>query len=489
LAASGRHFCIIGEGHDQEQDGGTMTVVRSILAGVVLVTLTLAVQAQSRAPGSREEIRLSFAPVVKTAAPAVVNVYSRRVVRQQSMSPFFDDPFFRRFFGDRGFGIPRDRVQNSLGSGVIVAADGFIVTNHHVIKGGTEIQVVLNDRREFQAKVVLQDERTDLAVLKIDAPDGGLPFLELRDSDELQVGDLVLAIGNPFGVGQTVTSGIVSALARSRVGVSDFQSFIQTDAAINPGNSGGALIDVDGALVGINTAIFSRSGGSNGIGFAVPTNMVRVVIEAARGDGIIRRPWLGAQLQRVTPEIAESLGFDRPRGVLVQSVRPGGPAAAGGLKRGDVIVEVDGHQVDAIEEFNYRFATRPVGGTAMVGYLRGQRERQARVALEAAPEDPPRDMTELTGRQPFAGAVVANLSPALAEELRRDSDESGVVILDVRGGPAQRLGLRPGDLILAIDGSEVQSVVDVVSLTERPRRSWDLVIKRGDRVIETTVAG
>ena len=466
-----------------------MATVRSILAGIVLVALTLSGHAQDRVPGTREEVRLSFAPVVSKAAPAVVNVYSRRVVRGQSMSPFFDDPFFRRFFGDRGFGIPRDRVQNSLGSGVIVDPDGFIVTNHHVIEGGTEIQVVLNDRREFQAKVVLQDERTDLAVLRIDAPDGGLPFLELHDSDDLQVGDLVLAIGNPFGVGQTVTSGIVSGLARSRVGVSDFQSFIQTDAAINPGNSGGALVDVDGALVGINTAIFTRSGGSNGIGFAVPSNMVRVVIEAARGDGKIRRPWLGAQLQPVTQEIAESLGFDRPRGVLVQSVRPKGPATDGGLRRGDVIVEVDGYPVNAIEEFNYRFATSPVGGTATIGYLRGNRERQAQVALAAAPEDPPRNETELTGRQPFSGAVVANLSPALAEELRHDSDESGVVILWIRGGVAQRLGLRPGDLILAIEGREVRSVEDVVSLTGQPRRSWDLVIKRGDRVIETTVAG
>src|SRR5579883_1684512 len=300
-------------------------------------------------PKSREAIRLSFAPIVKQAAPAVVNVFSRRVVRT-SASPFADDPFFRRFFGDRSpFGIPQDRVQNSLGSGVIVDPDGLIVTNHHVIQDAQEITVVLPDRREFEAKVLRSDERTDLAVLKVDPKGERLPTLPIGDSDSLQVGDLVLAIGNPFGVGQTVTSGIVSGLARTAVGIGDFRSFIQTDAAINPGNSGGALIDLDGRLVGINTAIFSRSGGSIGIGFAIPTNMVRIVLQAASNGGRIVRPWLGASGQGVTADLAASLGLPRPEGVLLKEVVPGSPAAQAGLRVGDVVLAIEGHEIEDTE--------------------------------------------------------------------------------------------------------------------------------------------
>ncbi|MEX1147469.1 MAG: trypsin-like peptidase domain-containing protein, partial [Sphingomonadales bacterium] len=244
--------------------------------------------AQERAvPQSQADVQLSFAPVVKAVTPAVVNIYTRRVVRSDPQaSPFFDDPFFRRFFGDGpAMGTPRERVQRSLGSGVIVSADGIIVTSHHVIGEADQITVALYDRREFEAEVVLSDESTDLAVLRIDTEGEELPHLELRDSDTLEVGDLVLAIGNPFGVGQTVTSGIVSAVARTNVGVSDYQFFIQTDAAINPGNSGGALVTLDGKLAGINTAIYSRTGGSIGIGFAIPSNMVGSVVVAAVTDG------------------------------------------------------------------------------------------------------------------------------------------------------------------------------------------------------------
>src|SRR5215469_6012681 len=295
--------------------------------------------AQNRVPPtSRDMIRFSFAPVVKKVAPAVVNVYSRRTV--QTRSPFFDDPLVRRFFGNQApFGLPRERVQQSLGSGVILGADGIVVTNHHVIDGAQQITVVLNDRREFEAKVLLSDEHADLAVLKIDTHGERLPVLEVGDSDQLEVGDLVLAIGDPFGVGQTVTSGIISALARTGIG-SDVSSFIQTDAAINPGNSGGPLVDLDGRLVGINTAIFSQSGGSIGIGFAVPTNMVRIVLEAAASGGKVVRPWLGASGQGVTAEIAQSLGLPRPEGVLIKEVTPGSPAADAGLHVGDVVLQV-----------------------------------------------------------------------------------------------------------------------------------------------------
>ena len=279
-------------------------------------------------PDSRAEVMLSFAPVVKKAAPAVVNVLTKKKVTQQRpLSSLLDDPFFRRFFGD-GFGDQkrRERDQSSLGSGVIVGAEGLIVTNEHVIKGASEIKVVLADRREFEAEVVLTDERTDLAVLLVDPGGAELPILEMRDSDDVEVGDLVLAVGNPFGVGQTVTSGIVSALARTQVGITDFSFFIQTDAAINPGNSGGALVTMDGRLIGINTAIYSRSGGSVGIGFAIPANMVRTVVESARSGHALVRAWAGIAGQDLTSELAEGLRLDRPGGVVISDVYEGGPA-------------------------------------------------------------------------------------------------------------------------------------------------------------------
>ena len=255
---------------------------------------------ERRVPSSPAETRLSFAPVVQRVAPAVVNVYAASV---QARNPLFDDPMFRRFFGP---GVPREQAQRSLGSGVIIDAIGPGVTNGHVIAGATEVKVSLADKRELEAEIVLKDERTDLAMLRIKNSNERIPMLVFADSDALQVGDVVLAIGNPFSVGQTVTHGIVSAVARTQVGITDYQFFIQTDAAINPGNSGGALVDF-GALVGINTAIFSRTGGSIGIGFAIPANMVRVVVNSAKGGGTaVQRPWLGARLQAVTPEIAET---------------------------------------------------------------------------------------------------------------------------------------------------------------------------------------
>ena len=281
-------------------------------------------------PASADEIRFSFAPIVKRVAPSVVNVYASRVIAE-SASPFFADPFFQRFFGGgNGVDSPRKRVQQSLGSGVIIDPSGIIVTNNHVIANADQIRVALSDRREFDCDVVLKDERTDLAVLKLRDAKGTFPTLDLADSDGLQVGDLVLAIGDPFGVGQTVTSGIVSALARTQVGVSDYQFFIQTDAAINPGNSGGALIDMSGRLVGINTSIFSHSGDSSGIGFAIPSNMVRVIAQSAKTGGQVRLPWVGASFQGVTPDIAAGLGVSEVRGALVVEVDSGQSGGEGG---------------------------------------------------------------------------------------------------------------------------------------------------------------
>jgi len=440
------------------------------------------------APKSREAIRLSFAPIVKQAAPAVVNVFSRRVVRT-SASPFADDPFFRRFFGDRSpFGLPQERVQNSLGSGVIIDPDGLIVTNHHVIQEGQEITVVLSDHREFEARVLRSDERTDLAVLKVDPKGDRLPTLDMGDSDALQVGDLVLAIGNPFGVGQTVTSGIVSGLARTAIGISDFRSFIQTDAAINPGNSGGALVDVDGKLVGINTAIFSRSGGSIGLGFAIPTSMVRAVVEGVKTGRPIARAWLGVTGQPVTAEIAQAAGLDRPRGVLVKEVAPDSPAALAGIRAGDVVVAIAGHEVDDPEDLRFRVATLPVGAPVPLTVWHAGKQQVVSTTLVAPPETPSRDTQTLEGRHPLAGITVSNLNPALAEELSLDMTQRGVVINEVRDGSyAQRIGLQKGDVLVSLNSKPLPNVAALRQVVNGASSPWALSVKRGTQVLSVTV--
>jgi Do/DeqQ family serine protease len=442
-------------------------------------------------PVSRDQVQLSFAPLVKQARMAVVNIYTRKVVQKSFRSPFFNDPFFKRFFGeDFALGTPRKRIQNSLGSGVIVRSDGLVVTNHHVIKGADEITVVLADRREFEATVVVKDERTDLAVLQINPEGTRLSHLELIDSDDLQVGDLVLAIGNPFGVGQTVTSGIVSALARTQVGVADFASFIQTDAAINPGNSGGALVTMDGRLAGVNTAIFSRSGGSNGIGFAIPANMVRAVVDGAISGGEIVRPWLGASGQAVTRDIAAAQGLDRPGGVLINSIFRGGPADDARLQVGDIVTAVDGHEIFDPQGLRFRIATRQVGGLAELSLLRRGKSMNMQVALMAAPETPKRNVATLQGRHILAGATIGNLSPAFAEELGLDTQVQGVIVLQVaRNSPASRLRLRPGDLLLRINKRAVKRVRNVKKMMSSASEEWLLAIKRGDQVLQVRVRG
>jgi serine protease Do len=449
------------------------------------------VAAEPQVPVSREQVHLSYAPVVKKAAPAVVNIYSRKVVRQREVPSLFNDPFFRRFFG-QGFmpGLPRARVENSLGSGVVVDAGGTIVTNHHVVAGADEITVVLADRREFEAKLIGSDERTDLAILKVNTGGEELPFLELRDSDSVQVGDLVLAIGNPFGVGQTVTSGIVSALARTRVGVTDLNFFIQTDAAINPGNSGGALIDIQGGLIGVNTAIYSRTGGSMGIGFAIPSNMVRQVVSGFKVSGKVVRPWLGAYGTNVTSDIAHSLGIERPAGVLIEDVYSGGPADRAGIRVGDVLLSVDAKTVDDADALDYRIATLPVGGKTTLKFWRKGREQSAALDLVAPPERPARETTELSGRHPFAGATVVNMSPALAEELGTGRFRPGVIILQIRGGStAARLGFQTGDSILEVNGQKVVTVAALKSLIDRPADRWRIGIRRGEKTLKLVIGG
>jgi Do/DeqQ family serine protease len=442
-------------------------------------------------PKSEAAIKQSFAPVVKRAAPTVVNVYVRHKVKQ-SVSPLFNDPFFRRFFGQQ-FGAPRERIQNSLGSGVLVSTEGVVVTNYHVIRSGgeSEITVALNDGREFPATLILKDEQTDLAVLRLDGDGAEFPAIQFANSDGLEVGDLVLAIGDPFGVGQTVTSGIVSALARTKVGISDYQFFIQTDAAINPGNSGGALVDMDGRLVGINTAIFSKSGGSHGIGFAIPSNMVQVVVQSALKGGKVQRPWLGASLQPLTSDLAESLGLDRPAGAMVTRVHEKGPAKSAGLEVGDVIVSFDGRDIQDPEALEYRFVTKGIGNTVELGLYRDGKRFRTTIATVVPIEDPPRDERDVTGPNPFAGSSVANLSPAVSAELGLDDvADTGVVVTKVeRQSNADRLGLRPGDLIVGVNDQKIQSVKELTVLLQIRTARWRLAIERGGRVFDLTVRG
>jgi Do/DeqQ family serine protease len=355
----------------------------------------------------------------------------------------------------------------------------------------TDVKVALADKREFEADIVLRDPNSDLAVLKI--KDGsGFPVLELGDSDALEVGDLVLAVGNPFAVGQTVTQGIISALARTQqVGTSDYGFYIQTDAAINPGNSGGALVDMEGRLVGINSAIYSRSGGSMGIGFAIPVNMVKIVVAAAKG-GVkqVRRPWLGASFQAVSQDIADSLGMSRPTGALVTDVVDNSPGAEAGLQRGDVVSAVDGVDIDDREAFFYRIGTKPIGGTATLNVLRGGKPLSLVVKLIVAPEVPPRDQVKLAGTSPFTGATVVNLSPAVEEELGIEGVHEGVVVADVaENSPAAEVGLQKGDIVRAINDQKITSTKDMPRATAGRRSYWKLEIGRGGQLITQVVGG
>ncbi|PZO75642.1 MAG: serine protease [Mesorhizobium amorphae] len=445
-------------------------------------TTTDGTPAERRVPFSRQELQLSFAPLVAATAPAVVNVYATQRPRETRRSPLMDDPFFAEFFGRRM--QPRER--SSLGSGVVIDKAGWIVTNFHVIKDADAVKVATSDGREFESKVMLKDEQLDLAVLKVDGAD--FPAIAIGDSEALAVGDLVLAIGNPFGVGQTTTSGIVSALARSHIGVGDFGFFIQTDAAINPGNSGGALIDMSGQLVGINTAIYSRSGGSIGIGFAIPGNIVRAVAASAmRGEDYFERPFVGAIFEPVTAPIAEALGLDRPYGALVADVTEDGPAAAAGLKPGDVVLAFNGVVVEHVDALGYRLATQPIGAKAKLTVLSAGAERQVEVSLVRAPDNGGEELA-IDGRGPLAGAKVADLSPRLAQRLGLRTDQSGVAVLEVApGSPAAQVGFRAKDIVREINGQPVETASALEELATSQARRWRLTIERDGRVITQTL--
>ena len=434
---------------------------------------------RSSVPQSRAQVDLSFAPLVKQASPAVVNVYTRKKVQQ---SPFANDPVFNRLFGRQ-----QQRQQGSLGSGVIVGNDGVIVTNNHVIEGADEYRIVLSDRREYSAELLLADERTDLAVLKIDDEAGRLPTLLFADTRDAEVGDLVLAIGNPFGVGQTVTSGIISATARTDVGVSDYAFFIQTDAAINPGNSGGALINNQGELVGVNTAIFSRSGGSNGIGFAIPAEMVKRVVDAAVDEGRITRPWLGLKGQSVSFDIAQSQGLERPIGIIITEIYDRGPADRAKLRRGDLVLAIDGREVYDERGLKFLAATQSPGERVTLDVLRSGKPQKVRVLLTPPPGATDGELRVLDGRHPLSGAEVAVLSPALAESMNSDPFLKGILVTRTgRRSLARRVGIRPGDVVVAINGKETITSRDLDRVLDGASSgTWTLTIERNGRRITT----
>jgi Do/DeqQ family serine protease len=460
--------------------------VLALLVAASAVTVQSA-QAQQRAvPASTGDVRLSYAPVARQVSPAVVNVYASRVVPQQRVRAFpFEDPLLQEFFGRQMPSMPRERLQRSLGSGVLVDASGLIVTNNHVIEGMTDVRVSLADQREFDADIVLTDPASDIAVLRILEAKGGFPILPLAETDDVEVGDVVLAVGNPFGLGQTVTQGILSAVRRVQNKEGGASVYLQTDAAINQGNSGGALVDMGGKLVGINTAIFSKSGGSDGIGFAVPTPIVRLVLDAARGgDKTVRRPWFGAETQQVTREIAESLGVDRPIGALIVDVQPNSPASEAGLKAGDLVTSIDGRAVEDTMALTYQLTIKPLGSSARLNFVRDGKETAATLKVQPAPETTPRDERVIEGEGPFAGAKVVNLSPAVSEELGIGGQPTGVIVMDVaRASIAGRLGIQRGDRVLAINDQPVGSVRELAEMNQERQRFWKVSIGRGGQVL------
>jgi serine protease Do len=460
-----------------------------LIAGIVLSSgLGWLPAAESQEPAVRAPLAPGTAPnfvaVVKAVTPAVVNISTTRTVRSSGadISPLMDDPLFRQFFGEeffRRFQVPRERRENSLGSGVIVSADGYIVTNNHVVAKADEIKVLLNDKREFTGKVVGTDPKTDLAVIKINAKN--LPTVPWGDSDKLEVGEYVLAIGNPFGLNQTVTMGIVSAVGRADVGIADYEDFIQTDAAINPGNSGGAMVNASGELVGINTAIFSRSGGYMGIGFAVPANMTRTVMGSLVKSGKVVRGWLGVSIQPVTPELAKQFGLKEAKGALVSEVMENSPAAKGGLQSGDIITALDGKPVDGPSMLRNLVAQTAIGKSVKLDLLRAHKMISVAVTVAEQPKEvaePEEETAEGAAKGgALAGVEVRALTPEILRQLGLPPGSSGVIVSGVApASPAENAGLQPGDVITEINRQRVAGLADFKRLTAKLGKKQNVLL-------------
>ncbi len=457
-----------------------------LLIPLVLLALVSPIASETRVPDSEAEVKLSFTPVVRKSAPSVVNIYAKRIVAAQA-NPFANDPFFSDFF--KNFGQPTERIQNSLGSGVILSKNGIVVSNYHVVGGATEIRVVLSDRREFDAEVLLADENSDLAVLRMKDV-GSLPAMPLRQSGDVEVGELVLAIGNPFGVGQTVSSGIVSGLARSGGALGNARAyFIQTDAPINPGNSGGALVDMSGALVGINTSILTRSGGSNGIGFAIPADLVATFLrQAEAGETRFVRPWAGIIGQLVDSALAESFNLERPEGMAVVEMHADSPFVAAGVQVGDVVKSFNGQEVNGPAELLYHMSVKGVGESVEVSFVHAGERLVVDVDMIAPPDKPARNTVKITSSGPFEGLTVSRINPSVITELALPLNAEGVVAGKV-DGQAARFGFRPGDLVTKVNDQKIETVKDLVDVADSGVREWDIFIERGGQLIRSKIKG
>lgn len=468
-----------------------MQIIKQVFFPVLLCFLLTACKERipeikeetKQVPHRREEVVLSYAPVVKKVAPAVVNIFASQDVKAgYPLSPFMEDPFFQQFFDN--LNPNESNAQYSLGSGVIISKDGLVLTNYHVIENADIIRLVLSNRQEYIAKLITTDRKTDLALLQIE---GGkdFPYLSISPQDDLEVGDIVLAIGNPFAVGQTVTSGIISALSRSQEGINDFRSFIQTDAAINPGNSGGPLVTTDGRLVGINTAIYSKTGGSMGIGFAIPTSLAIPIVKSIEREGKVTRPWLGIEVVPVDNEIAQDLGLSSPYGVLVQNIYSGGPADQAGIKRGDFIASFDGKRIVDDATLDYLVAISPLGKKVELIVFRKGVEKKIQLSLEEPlkAKDPKPILIE--GKNPLQGASLLDISPALALEMEVNPMKQGVVISNLsKPSPARRLGIERGDILISINNKKVHTKEEAVTLLKEAAPDWTVyLLRRGEILV------
>lgn len=449
---------------------GVIAVVIGVLIGLVLAlnwpTGAAPQPAASGArpgPGDPVSFETGFAPVVQTVLPAVVTVTSTRIVRAEiSDNPLFEDPFFRRFFGDDTEGLaPQERRERGLGSGVVVSGDGLILTNNHLVESSSEVLVLFGENEEYRAKILGTDPQTDIAVLKVEKAKNLNP-ITMGDSSKVRIGEFVLAIGNPFGVGRTVTMGIISATGRGELGITGYEDFIQTDAAINPGNSGGALVDPDGRLVGINTAILSRSAGNVGIGFAVPVNMARNVMEQIVKQGKVVRGFLGVVIQDLTPAIRSAFDLSQEQGALISGVEQGGPAGKAGLQRGDVVVSLNGQPVEDSRDLRFKIASQRPGSTARFQILRNGQRRDIDVVLGERPEsqeEEPVSPEEPDSSSSALGVQVQDLTAGIREQLQLESGAQGAVVVTVQpGSPAAEAGLVRGDVIQEVNRKPVRNV-------------------------------
>ncbi len=467
------------------------------IAVLALTPMVQATVSDAQGPGiSEQSVDLltrtgtAMAEVTASVKPGIVNILTTRTVKVGSaQDPFLDDPFFKRFFGDQ-FGHqrqqPREQKSSGLGSGVIVSSEGYIITNSHVVKDADEIKVTLTDKREFIGRVIGSDLKTEIAVVKIDAKD--LPTVPWGNSDRLKVGEVVLAVGNPFGLNQTVTMGIVSALGRANVGIADYEDFIQTDAAINPGNSGGALVNVRGEVIGINTAIYSTSGGYQGIGFAIPSNMVKSIMESLIAKGKVVRGWLGVSIQKVTPELAKQFNLKDEVGALVGDVAENGPAEKAGLQRGDIIFEYEGKKIEEPYVLRNMVANTQPGEQHTIKVLRDGKAMTMMITIGELPSDTQQPIEAADVLNALKGVSVQDMSPELAKKLRVPDKIKGVIVSDIEEGSIAAGALTPGDVIQEINRkriTDVKSYKDVVSKIKKDESVLLLIYRAGTSLFIT----